>query len=204
VEKLAQMTWHGSLRLLAIGALLGSLGCGYQLTGQSSLLTKDLRTIYVEPFINRSRDVGIDKELTTALRGEFYRHGQLKIVDEADQADAIVTGVIRSLDTHVASVNKYNETLQSEAVMLMDVTLRRREPDEILWRGTNIQLTQLFADSRSAVVTTSSEFNTGTLNTSDVRQLTDIQLTESQIQATRRQLMNRFARELHQRMVEMY
>ena len=204
MEKLAQMTWHGSLRLLAVGALLGSLGCGYQLTGQSSLLTKDIRSIYVEPFINRSRDVGIDKEMTTALRSEFYRHGQLKVVDQAEQADVIVTGVIRSLDSTVASVNKYNEVLQFEAAMLIDVILRRREPDEILWRGVNVRLTQLFAGSRSAVVTTSSEFHTGTLNTSDVRQLTDIQLTESQNQAARAQLMDRFARELHQRLVEMY
>lgn len=204
MEKLAQMTWHGSLRLLAVGALLGSLGCGYQLTGQSSLLTKDIRSIYVEPFINRSRDVGIDKEMTTALRSEFYRNGQLKVVDQAEQADVIITGVIRSLDNTVASVNKYNEVLQFEAAMLIDVILRRREPDEILWRGVNVRLTQLLAGSRSAVVTTSSEFHTGTLNTSDVRQLTDIQLTESQNQAARAQLMDRFARELHQRLVEMY
>ena len=88
--------------------------------------------------------------------------------------------------------------------MLIDVILRRREPDEILWRGVNVRLAQLFAGSRSAVVTTSSEFHTGTLNTSDVRQLTDIQLTESQNQAARAQLMDRFARELHQRLVEMY
>ncbi len=45
-------------------------GCGYQFVGESSLLPKEARTIYVEPFVNRSRDVGLDKELTTALRGE--------------------------------------------------------------------------------------------------------------------------------------
>ena len=32
-------------------------GCGYQFVGESSLLPKEARTIYVEPFVNRSRDV---------------------------------------------------------------------------------------------------------------------------------------------------
>jgi hypothetical protein len=54
------------------------------------------------------------------------------------------------------------------------------------------------------MVTTSSEFRTGTLNTSDVGSLTDIQLTETQKSQTREQLMARFAQELHQRMMEMF
>ena len=202
--KFAKKTRRRSARLIAVLVLLGNLGCGYQLAGQNSLLMKNVRSIYVEPFITRSRDVGIDKELTTALRSEFYRRGQIKLVDQSDEADAIVTGVIRSLDNRLASVNRQDEALQYEAVLIVDVTLRRREPNEILWRGPNTRLTQLFAGSRAAVVTTSSEFRTGTLNTSDVRRLTDIQLTESQSQAAREDLMDGFARELHQRLVEMF
>jgi len=179
-------------------------GCGYQFVGESSLLPKEARTIYVEPFVNRSRDVGLDKELTTALRGEFYRRGQLKIVESAEQADLILSGVIRSLDNTVASVNRDDEVLQYESLLIMDVTLRRREPNEILWRGQGVRLNQVYAGSRAAVVTTSSEFFTGTLNASDVRQMTDIQLTELDRRANRDRLMEQFARELHQRVTEMF
>ena len=179
-------------------------GCGYQFVGESSLLPKEARTIYVEPFVNRSRDVGLDKELTTALRGEFYRRGQLKIVDSAEQADLILSGVIRSLDSTVASVNRDDEVLQYESLLIMDVTLRRREPNEILWRGQGVRLNQVYAGSRAAVVTTSSAFRTGTFNTTDVSQLTDIQQTEVDRRATRDRLMEQFARELHQRVTEMF
>ena len=179
-------------------------GCGYQFVGESSLLPKEARTIYVEPFVNRSRDVGLDKELTTALRGEFYRRGQLKIVDSAEQADLILSGVIRSLDSTVASVNRDDEVLQYESLLIMDVTLRRREPNEILWRGQGVRLNQVYAGSRAAVVTTSSEFRTGTLNSTDVSRLTDIQLTELDRRAVRDRLMEQFARELHQRVTEMF
>ena len=185
--------------------LCGALGgCGYQFGGGGNLIPRDAQTIFVEPFINRSREVGIDKELTTALRGELYRKGRLRVVDQAEQADVILSGVVRSLDSVTTSVNRFDEALQMESHLVLDVNLRRREPSEILWRGPAIRLTQTYAASRAAMVTTSSEFRTGTLNTSDVRRMTDIQLTESQQIGAREQLMARFAQELYQRLMEMF
>src|SRR4026207_1864399 len=129
--------------LLVLGMLVALGGCGYQFVGESSLLPADARTIYVETFVNRSREVGIDKELATALRGEFYRRQQLKVVVYSEQADVIVSGVIRSLESTVASVNRRDEVLQYESVLTLDVTLRRRQPNEILWRGQGIRLTEV-------------------------------------------------------------
>jgi hypothetical protein len=193
------------LGLSMAAAILATLNaCGYQFVGESSLLPKDAKTMYVEPFVNRSRDVGVEKELTTALRGEFYRRGQLKVVDSSEQADVILSGVIRSLDSNVATVNRKDEVLQYESVLILDVTLRRREPNEILWRGQGVRLNQVYGGSRAAVVTTSSEFRTGTLNALDVQRMTDIQLTEVERRAVRDQLMEQFAKELHQRVIEMF
>ena len=192
------------LALLA-GVSLSVIGaCGYQFVGESSLLPKDARTIYVEPFINRGRDVGMEKELTTALRAEFYRRSQLRVVDQSEQADLILSGVIRSLESNVSSVNRQDEVLEYESILILDVTLRRREPNEILWRGQGVRLTEVHGGSRAAVVTTSSEFRTGTLNAGDIRRMTDIQLTEAERRSVRDQLMERFAKELHQRVIEMF
>ncbi|HET9917088.1 MAG TPA: LPS assembly lipoprotein LptE [Candidatus Binatia bacterium] len=194
-----------NLRLLpAAVALLALGGCGYQWVGQSSMLPKDAQTVYVEPFIGRSRDIGLEKELTSALRSEFYRRGQLRVVDAVEQADIILSGVVRSFETSVASVNRQDEVLQYVSVLVLDATLRRREPNEILWRGQALRLAELQAGSRAAVVTTSSEFRTNALNTNDVRNMTDIQLSESERRDVRDKLMERFAKELHQRIMEMF
>ena len=203
VEQLHKVLRSSRVRL-GLLALSLACGCGYQFVGESSLLPKDARSIYVEPFINRSRDVGLDKELTTAMRGEFYRRGELRVVDTPEQADIILAGTIRSLDSTVATVNREDEVLQYEAVMILDVTVRRREPDQILWRGQAVRLNQIYGGSRAAIVTTSSEFRTGTLNVTDVQRMTDVQLTESERRAVRGQLMEQFARELRQRIVEMF
>jgi hypothetical protein len=192
----------GPLLFLVLSAI-GS-GCGYELGGGASILPKDVQTIYVEPFINRTRAVGIGPELTTAVRAELYRRARLRVVDQPEQADVILSGVVRSLDSQTLSINRFDEVLQFESHMLVDLNLRQREPEQILWRGPGIRLTQVYAGSRAAVVTTSSEFRTGTLNTDDVRRFTDIQLTEFQQSAARDQLMARFAQELYQRLMEMF
>jgi len=198
---LRRFSWKHGIVALWLGVLGG---CGYQFSSESSLLPKDARTIYVEPFVNRSRDVGMDKELTSAVRGEFYRRGRLRVVEQSEGADLILSGVVRSIERNVASVNREDEALQYESVLTLDVTLRRREPNEILWRGQGVRLSDVHGGSRAAVVTTSSDFLTGTLNSTDVRRMTDIQLTEVERRAARDQLMERFAKELHQRVMEMF
>ncbi len=185
--------------------VLSLLGCGYQFAGRSDLFPKDIHSVYVEPFLNRTRDIGLGPEITTALRGELYRRGELQLVDQPDRADAILSGVVRSFDSLTASVNQDAEVLQFEATLIVDTTFRRREPSEILWRGQDIRLSQIYAGQRAAVVTTSSNFqNQTTLSTSNVRSLTDIQLTETESRRMREELMERFARELHQRLMEMF
>ena len=196
--------WQRVWLLLAAVLLPPLFGCGYQFVGESTLLPKDAKTIYVEPFVNRSRDIGIEKELTSALRGEFYLRRQLSVVDQAELADVIVSGVVRSLESTVTSVNRHDEVLQYESRLDLDVTLRRRDPNEVLWRGQGLQLIEVYAGSRAAVVTTSAEFRTGNLSASDVRRMTDIQLTDTERKNARSQLMERFAKELHQRMMEMF
>jgi len=193
-----------TLRLLVLAGLVLQSGCGYRFVADGSVLPKDARTIFVEPFVNRSRDVGLEKELASAMRSEFYRRGPLRVVDQSELADVIVSGVIRPLESIVASVNSSDEALQYLAAMTVDMTLRQRQTNVTLWRGDGIRLTEYYAGSRAAVVPTSSDFRTGTLNTSDVRRLTDIQLTEAEKRDTRNLLMERFAKELYQRIMEMF
>jgi outer membrane lipopolysaccharide assembly protein LptE/RlpB len=192
----------GKIALWILCTALSS--CGYQLGGGGQIVPSDAQTIFVEPFISRTREVGIGPELTSAVRSELYRRGRLRLVDRADEADVILSGVVRSLDSQTSSVNRHNEAIQYEAHLVMDLNLRRREPNEILWRGPGLKLSQVYAGSRAAVVTTSTEFFADTLDPVDVRQLTDIQLTESQRMHTREQLMRRFAEDLHQHLMEMF
>ena len=195
-----------ALKSLILALSVGQIasGCGYQFVGNGALLPKDARTVFVESFVNRSREVGIEKEIATALRSEFYRRGPLRVVDQFDLADVILSGVVRPVENTVASVNGKDEALQYYSVILIDVSLRQRESNNVIWRGDAMRFSELYAGSRAAVVTTSSDFRTGTLNAADVGRLTDIQLTEFERRDTRRQLTEQFAKEVYQRLMEMF
>ena len=133
---LQEMTARGSMGIV-IGCILSVLtlaGCGYSFAGRSDSFPKDIRTVYIEPFIDQTREVGLGQEVTSALRSEFYRRGLLQVVDRADQADGIITGVVRSFESHVATVNRNDEVLQYETAMIADAALRRREPCNPLHR----------------------------------------------------------------------
>jgi len=191
---------------VVIGIVLASVGggCGYQFSTTGEGFPKDIRTVFVAPFVDTTRDVGIDREITSALRSEFRRRGEIRLADRLEDADAIITGVVRSLATRVVSVNKNDEVLQYEVALVVDLSLRRRSPDELLWRTQGIRLVETYSGSRGAVVTTSSKFQRGTLNASDVPQFIDIQLSETLEYRARGQLVEQFARRLYQRVVEMF
>ncbi len=93
-------------------ALLIFSGCGYHFSGKGEAFPKDVNSIYVATFVNSSQDVGLEKEISSALRSEFRRRGRIRPVNQLDQADAILSGVVRSLDTNVVSVNASDEVLQ--------------------------------------------------------------------------------------------
>ncbi len=191
---------------VVIGIVLASVGggCGYQFSTTGEGFPKDVRTVFVAPFVDTTRDVGIDRQITSALRSEFRRRGEIRLADRLEDADAIITGVVRSLATRVVSVNKNDEVLQYEVALVVDLSLRRRSPDELLWRTQGIRLVETYSGSRGAVVTTSSKFQRGTLNASDVPQFIDIQLSETLEYRARGQLVEQFARKLYQRVVEMF
>lgn len=190
------------LGLFSLGAGLLIGGCGYQFIHGQSGIPADVKTLVVAPFVNRSDTVGLGDELTSAIKFELAREAPPEIVDSIEDADAILSGVVRSFRARVVAVNNYDEVLQYEARMRVEVTLRRREPSEVLWPRHVVQLRQVYEANRGVVVPTSTEFFQGTLNVDDVAQLTDIKLTEDREVTSRRDLVLQFARELRERMAE--
>jgi len=185
-------------------AFLTFIGCGYHFSGKGEAFPKDVNSIYVATFVNSSKNVGLEKEISSALRSEFRRRGRVRLVNQLDQADAILSGVVRSLNANVVSVNASDEVLQYQAILVVDMTLRRRSPNELLWRTGGSRIKETYVGARGAVVTSSSAFQRRTLNAEDIPLFTAVQLTETMTRETRAALVNRVARKMHQKLIEMF
>jgi len=194
--------WMGGLLALLVGLVVG--GCGYGFSAKGEAFPKDVQKVFVETLVNRTREVGVEGDVTAALKNELRQKGQLKVVTQLDQADAIISGVVRNYDSRMVGTNRNDEALQYELTMILDMTLRRRSPDEVLWRTQGIRFAEIYSSSRGAVVTTSSEFKSRPLNAADVPRFTDVQLTETLKQDARERLMEQAARDMIQRMLELF
>ena len=199
--KCKMQSWGPSLGMLL---LLAVSGCGYGFSAKGEAFPKDVQKVFIETLVNLTREVGVEGHLTTALKSELRQNGQLRLVNELNQADAIISGVVRVYNSRAVGTNRHDEALQYELTMILDMTLRRRAPDEVLWRTQGIRFAEIYSGSRGAVVTTSSEFKSRPLNAADVPRFTDVQLTETMKQEARERLMERASRDMLQRMLEMF
>ena len=120
---------------VALLLLLGLSACGYHLVGTTSFLPEDIETLYVENFKNETKWVDMDQRLMEAMTLEWVRRRRLQLVDTAEQADVILSGVIQRLLVIPVSydeqgrANEYQMSLQA-LVQLKDV---RGDDPEILW-----------------------------------------------------------------------
>ncbi len=95
---------RGALLVVAAAALLLS-GCGYS---TSTLLRKDIRTVHVPVFENRTWRRGLEVDLTRAIIEELKLHTHLRIAPK-QEADSTLEGEL--LDFEQFTVRKTGEDM---------------------------------------------------------------------------------------------
>ncbi len=188
--------------VLSLALVLLAGACGYRFVDSGAALPDDVRTVYVEPFVNRTRAVGLEDGLALALRRELKRQESPRLVERFEDADAVLSGVIRHYGITDVAVNPSDEVLQLEARLDVEATLRRRQSREALWPRQVMRLREVYPAARGAVVPSSSDFLRNTLNVEDVPGLTDARLAEDSRAGARNRLLEQFARSVRERMAE--
>lgn len=126
-----------SERAIAVGLVAGLalVGCGYHLVGTSSSLPPELQTLHVEKFENLTRWVDLDQRLVEAVTLEWVRRGRFEVVDNPEEADVILSGVITSVSFAPVSFDQQGRATEYQITMLTSVRLRDMQGDEprLLW-----------------------------------------------------------------------
>ena len=188
--------------LASLGAALLAGACGYRFVDPAAGLPEDVRTVYVEPFVDRTRHVGLGGRLAVALRRELTRQQRPRVAGRLQDADAVLSGVIRHYGARSVAVSRFDEVLQVEVRLDIEATLRRRGSKEVLWPPRLIRLREVYDAARGAVVPGSSRFLRNALNVDDVSRLGDARLAEGSREAATKLVLERFARSIRQRMAE--
>lgn len=129
------------LLLLALAA-----GCGYRLVRYEGALG-DARRIAIHNLENDSFEPGVGSLVAGALHREFLRRGALRVVDDPEAADLVLTGRVASLQTTRRSFSSIEFALEYEVRMVLDLSVRRRDGTRVKLGGRSLRESELYLTS---------------------------------------------------------
>ena len=177
-------------------------GCGYHLAGDQIGLPEDVHSVSVGAIANRSREHGLEKALAFALEREIHERRQLRM--EEDTGDAVLSGTIRDISMRPVAFDSNDQAVQYEIALILDLKLTRQRDGRVLWHVTRLRETDEYSASSNVVVTSSSQFQQGTLDATNIQnpQFSNIQLSETERRRAITRLFDHAARDIYNQMVE--
>ena len=129
---------------LMAALILASPGCGYRLTGTTSVLPEHVQDFVIMPFDNRTQRPEIEQRVTEEVSSQLSRRGRYRIVTVVAEADAVLSGAITAYQTNAVQFSSTGRTTRIEAVVQIQATLRETASDEILWSQSGLVFRQQF------------------------------------------------------------
>ncbi|RKY25619.1 MAG: hypothetical protein DRP62_00655 [Planctomycetota bacterium] len=115
-------------------ALLCFCGCA-KMNGYSneSLFPKDISSVYVEMFDNKSFRRGVEYKLTDALAKRIEAETPYKIIDDRNRADTVISGQITKVDESILTVERETgRALEKEVALRAVVSWKNLKTGELL------------------------------------------------------------------------
>ena len=187
--------------MIVAAVLLAMAGCGYTFQGSGSVLPPDVKKIFIPLVENNSTEPGLAVLVTEALRDRFDRFGVVTVVDSLDQADAVLRGKILSLKRKTKTVTgTTDQTMQVDTTITVSAELKR-VAGAALWRTASMTVSKATGTVGNAVVTTSSDFASGSLASQDLEGMSSREISRSQEQEALNQLADDLARQIYDQAV---
>jgi len=193
-----------TVRGLAVVLCLLLTGCGYHFAGEKVGLPEDVHSVSVGTIKNRSREFGLEKSLAFALEREVHIRRHFRMEEDPAGGDAVLSGTIREVSVRPVAFDSNDQAVQFEVVVVLDLTLARHSDGHVLWHVHGLRETDEYSASAQVVVTSSSQFQQGTLDAANVNnaQLSNIQLAETERRRALVRLLTQAARDVYNQMVE--
>ncbi len=201
------------LARLLIVVLVVASGCGYHFVGGDLQLPEDVHSIGVGNILNHTTEHGLEKTLGFAIEREIHIRGHYRLEQDADHADAVLSGLIKRLDRRPVAYDEKDQAVIYELALVVDLNLVRKSDNKTLWRLRNFKKVDEYSANPRIVVTSSSEFQRGTLDAkdlpratddaiSDTKQISAIQLADSERQRAIARLLGDAVHDAYDSMIE--
>jgi hypothetical protein len=175
--------------------------CGYRLAGAGPDLPASAKTVSISVFRNSTREPGLELALRRAIEEEFRRRGPLEVVSEG-KGDLVVSGRIRRFQTTPVAFTGTSEAVQFQGILQVSFRLTERASGNVLYENQLLQESLDFGAVSNVVVTSSPRFQRGTIDSRDLIQMNNVQLTESRRRESLGELVEILARDVYLQSME--
>jgi TolB-like protein len=118
--------------------------CAYKLSNKSDTLPKNVKSIFIPVFKNKTSEPLVETIFTDALRSETLRSGYAEIANSESTSDAVMSGTITFVDIVAdESVIEARDTLYlprgnllsklARITVTVELVLKKKGSSEILW-----------------------------------------------------------------------
>lgn len=137
--------WNRAAFPLAI-ACLGIASCGYHVVGTTNaLVPKDVHTIAIPAFSNGTVRYKLTDLLPEAIGREFITRTHYKLVDNPDQADAILKGTVITYIAYPTLIDQSTgRTSGLQVNVTLQVSLVERSTGKIIYTRPNFEAHQRY------------------------------------------------------------
>ncbi len=121
--RLAPLVWL----VAALG--LGPAGCGYQWVRTGDL--EGIDSIAVSMLRNDTNEPGVEVVVTDAIRSEFLRRGAVRLVEDPEAADMVISGRVLPMRVSGRSFSSVVLALEYEITLELELDIAARDPDAL-------------------------------------------------------------------------
>ena len=126
-------------------AVSGATGCGYHIAGHGDLMPKTVKTIAVQAFGDATLRYKLARLLPSDISREFISRTRFQIVNDASQADAVLTGNLINYFASPTVVDpNTGRATTVQAITTVQVTLTERATGKVLFTRPGFEIRERY------------------------------------------------------------
>ncbi len=129
-----------SWAIIFLGLIISA--CGYRFAGGGDL-PSGVRSIFIKILENRTGETGVENVFTNDLIYEFTRNRKIVLTNSVE-ADAILTGVIKSM--RIRTISRKGSHTPLERRVQVAVDLKLTDPDgSVIWSAKGVSTNEAYS-----------------------------------------------------------
>jgi len=139
----------GAVFILVLASALAS--CGYHVAGKADLMPKSIHTIAIPAFGNITTRYKLTDHLPQAISHEFIARTRYQIVNDPEQADAVLRGAVINYASYPTLFDQQSGRASGLQVnVIMQVNLVERATGKVIFSRPSFEMHQRYEISVTA------------------------------------------------------